>query len=110
MPVEDPEIALAERISAFFKAHGMGPHLAHLRRYYAGVRGGKPTGPWTRAHVHEWARMLRIPPHENDYPVLPRGAPCPGCDVSRPYTATVFPGGHLSRCACGTAWLVLEQN
>jgi hypothetical protein len=108
--VRDAELALVTQVAAFFQRHGMTSHLAHLRQYYREVRAGRSHKGWSRPLVHEWAKLLRLPPHENDYPVRLWGAPCTACEVSRPYTEVVFPGGHKSKCACGAAWLILDKS
>jgi hypothetical protein len=67
--------------------------------------------------VVEWLRLLKIPPREADYPVLPRGAPCPRCgSVSKDRTAAgtfvpfSFPGGWAERCiGCHATWLHVER-
>ncbi len=72
---------------------------------------------WSEDHVLEWQRLLKIPPHENDYPILPRGSPCPRCgsrSADRTATGTVvcvsFPGGWAERClGCRARWLHEEQ-
>ena len=59
-----------------------------------------------------WLSLLRIPPFEHVYKVLPRGAPCPNCGATgeRAAPATFvhgsWPGGWIEqRRRCETSWL-----
>jgi hypothetical protein len=59
----------------------------------------------------EWLRVLRLPPHEHDYPVLPRMSDCRECPSSQKVTQMTFPGGSKHRCGgCGAQWLELERE
>ncbi len=85
-----------------FRRRGMLAHVRALAR-----RELEPT------LAAEWLRYLRVPPPQDDYPVLPRGAPCPRCgsrSADRTATGTMlvvsFPGGWAERClGCRTVWL-----
>jgi hypothetical protein len=95
--------ALAEA----FARRGMWEH----RRLLLGAQ-------WSREWELEWMRFLQVPPHEVDYPVLPRGAACPRCgELSANRTATgtfvpvSFPGGWAERCVgCGATWVHVERR
>ena len=57
----------------------------------------------------QWLGVLRLPPHENDYPVLPRMSACPRCQASQAFTQMIYPGGSKHRCGgCGAEWLELD--
>ncbi len=69
------------QLDVAFRRRGM---LAHVRAL--AHRELEPT------LAAEWLRYLRVPPHQDDYPVLPRGAPCPGCgsrSADRTATGTI---------------------
>ena len=103
------ELALTERVGRELKRLGLKNHVARARSYYAAVRAGRSTDEWTHALNVEWCRLLRLPPHENDYLVRPRMAGCSSCAISQTFTQTVFPGGSKTRCAgCGAEWLELD--
>lgn len=63
MPIADQERQL---LAAAFLRRGMRGHDRALGRR-----------EWSDGHVLEWCRYLHVPPHQDDYPVLPRGVPCP---------------------------------
>ena len=65
MPIANQERQL---LAAAFQRRGMREHVHALGRR-----------EWCEDHVVEWCRFLRVPPHQDDYPVLPRGVPCPRC-------------------------------
>ena len=111
-------LAIAER----FAHYEMRVHLSLLRAYYAQRRrrkrkdaAGKQPPPWDEDMVLSWAALWRIPPLDNVYPRLEKGARCP-CGKSddtaqSTHTEGVFPEGHLSCCrACGTTWLVITRD
>ena len=107
----ETELELTARVGREFARLGLKNHVAHARRYYAAVRDARPpeAGEWTHEMIVEWARLLRLPPHEHDYPVRPRMAPCSTCELSQTFTQAVFPGGTKTRCgACGADWLELD--
>jgi hypothetical protein len=111
MPPVDarPKLALAERVGLELRRHGMLKHVGHLRRYYATVRAGRTpaSGEWDEQMVIEWAKILRIAPHEGAYPVRPRMSKC-GCASPKTYTRCVWPEGAVSVCsACHEVWLEL---
>jgi hypothetical protein len=107
---KDEELQLVERVGRELAKLGLKKHVARAREYYAAVRDGRPCDVWSRGLTVEWARMLRLPPHENDYPVRPRMSPCHGCEASRTFTAAVWPGGSLHQCdACGSRWICLDE-
>ncbi len=103
----DAHLELVARIGREFVKLGLTSHAAHLREYYADVRAGRKPGGWSREMVLGWARDLRLPPHENDIPVRPRGSSC-GCPFPSPFTARVWPGGSRHICgACHGEWIEL---
>ncbi len=105
------ELALTERVGRELVRLGLKNHVTRVRRYYAAVRAGRATDEWSHAMNVEWCRLLRLPPHENDYPVRPRMSGCATCSMSRTFTRTVFPGGSKTRCAaCGAEWLELDDG
>jgi hypothetical protein len=110
MPDDVPaKLALAERVGLELRRLGLTTHVVHLRRYYATTRAGRTPGDgeWDDAFVVEWARQLRLPPHERDYAVKPRMSSC-GCPTPKKYTQSVFPGGSKHACgACREVWLEL---
>ncbi len=87
-------LGLAERVGRELVRLGLPKHVQHLRRFYADTRAGRPLSKdgWSYGLVQEWARLLRFPPYENDYPVLPRASSC-GCPSPQTFTHGVFPGG-----------------
>ena len=86
---------------------GLASQAAHLREYYSTVRAGREPGTWSRDMVLDWARDLRLPPHEHDTPVRARGSSC-GCPSPTSYTARVWPGGARHTCtACRGTWIEL---
>jgi hypothetical protein len=103
MGIEPPAL---QQLDVAFRRRGMQRHVRALERQQLA-----PT------LVVEWLRLLKIPPHENDYPVLPRGAPCPRCgsiSADRTATGTIatisFPGGWLETClGCRMSWLHAER-
>ncbi|HMJ14782.1 MAG TPA: hypothetical protein VK524_25395 [Polyangiaceae bacterium] len=113
---------LIRAIAAEFQRHGMDSHLKLLRDYYRGYRAhkrwlsGLPRPPWHTELVIEWARIMRLPPFENAYPVLEHGAKCPTCTEKRdPLTdvgiRVAWAGGWVIQCRrCGEAWLELARK
>lgn len=104
------DLDLLARVGARIASLGLTAHRDLARRLYADLAAGRPPrkGGWTMALVIQWARLLRIPPHEKDYPVRTRADGC-GCSNPRPYTTSVFPGGAAIRCEnCNLVWLLLE--
>ena len=101
--VTEPE---RKKLADAFKRRGMREHVRALGRRL-----------WTEHFIREWMRYLRVPPHDNDYLTLPRGAPCPRCGSMSPdrtATGTLicvnFPGGWAERClGCQTVWLHEER-
>ena len=109
LPIE-AELALTEQVGRELVRLGLPTHAANARIYYADVRAGRQPKPrgWTHELIVEWARLLRLPPYENDYPVRPRSWSCT-CDSPRPYTARIFPGGARICCdACKLTWLEFD--
>lgn len=106
-PERDAELALTGRVGRELARLGLREHVARARAYYAATRAGRPSDAWSHEMNVEWLRLLRLPPHEHDYPVLARMSLCPACDVSRKITLAVFPGGSKHKCACGAEWLEL---
>lgn len=108
-PDNADELALTERVAGELTRLGLTSHVGHLREYWAALKAGRPSKVWSRELSIEWLRILRLPPHESDYPVLPRMADCPGCAISQKFTSAVFPGGAKFKCgACKTQWLELD--
>ena len=104
------ELGLTARVGAEFVRLGLQEHAARARAHYRAVRAGRVSKEWTSALTLEWARMLRLPPHERHYRVLPRMSMCPDCTTSRKLTQVVFPGGARFKCAaCDGEWLELES-
>jgi hypothetical protein len=101
-----------------FRRRQMDSHAALLRSFYADLRR-RQTGrararakDWDETMVLRWLALLRIPPFDQVYPVLPRGAPCPTCGARgeraapATFVRSVWPGGSLCECRrCGTLWL-----
>lgn len=73
---------------------------------------------WSPAFEVEWARRLRVPPHDLDYPLIPRAAPCPRCrahSANRTATRTVvvgsWPRGWAEQCLdCQATWTHVEKR
>jgi hypothetical protein len=94
------------QLDAAFRRRGMREHVRALGR-----------GQLEPSLVEEWLRLLKIPPHEADYPVLPRGSACPRCGSRSPdrtaagtYVPVSFPGGWAERCiGCQATWLHAER-
>jgi hypothetical protein len=94
------------QLLAAFQRRGMRDHVRALR-----------SRAWTDDFVLEWLRYLKIPPHQDDYPILPRGALCPRCSSRSPdrtATGTVlvvaFPGRWAERClGCRAVWMHEER-
>jgi hypothetical protein len=106
----DERLALAERLAVELKRLGMNSHVENLRGYYRRTKRHEPHGygEWNDAHVVSVARMLRVPPHENDWPVRPRNATC-SCSTPRTITHGIFPGGTVITCdACKEKWIELH--
>jgi hypothetical protein len=111
------ELDLTARVGERLKALGLGEHVALARAYYLRVQQCLPQPPaldrsWGHEMIVTWARTLRISPHEQDYPVRPRGpgTKC-GCVTPRPYTTRVFPDGSTHTCAgCKLTWLELDTS
>ena len=109
-PAVNDELALTERVGRELVRLGLHPHVKRLREYYAAIAAGRATSVWSHAMNVEWMQILRLPPYENDLPVRARMSPCTACDISRPFTEAVFPGGSKHRCACGAVWLELDAG
>lgn len=93
-----------------------GPYWLALKHDLVQPRGQKLSVTWSADQVEEWLALLRLPPFETKYPVLPAGATCPSCagaaqhGSAATHTETTFPGGWKSKCTrCGAMWLTLEQ-
>ncbi len=94
------------QLDTAFRTRGMTEHVRLLA-----------TGRLAPALVREWLRLLRIPPHHDDYPVLPRGIACPRCgswSENRMATGTFvpfsWPRGWAERCCgCHFTWLHEER-
>lgn len=97
------------RLAEAFKARHMGSHLSHLRAYW-GARQGGHTSVWDADFVEHWMAVLRLAPFEDRYPVRPPNSNCTVCLPTQAavWVAVVYPGGWLTKCKCGRAWLSLE--
>jgi hypothetical protein len=93
-------------LASAFRRRGMRDHLRALARR-----------EWTEDLVLAWLRYLKVPPHQDDYPIHPRGAPCPRCgskSANRTATGTMlvvsFPGRLAERCmGCRAVWVHEER-
>jgi hypothetical protein len=106
----DDELALTERVGRELVRRGLREHVARARQYYAALKAGRTSDAWSHAMNIEWLRLLRLPPHEDHYPVRPRMSGCEKCrGVGGLFTVTIFPGGSKSQCGgCGLQWLELD--
>lgn len=105
----DEELALTERVGRELARRGLTNQAGHLREYWVALKAGRAPKVWSHDLSVEWLRVLRLSPHEADYPVLPRMSDCPGCTVSQKFTAMNFPGGAKFKCgACKSQWLELD--
>jgi hypothetical protein len=113
----------AEQLAAEFRARGMDSHLALLRRFYAELRHRRQARArvrekgWDEGMVIGWLGLLRVPPFEHVYPLLPRDARCPRCSAEgtraapATFTKSVWPGGSLNECRqCQALWLTDEAS
>ena len=114
--VDDAEVKeqleLAERVGRELVRPGLPKHVQHVRRFYADTRAGRPLSKdgWSYSMVQEWSRTLRLPPHQNEYPVRPRPSSC-GCPSPQTFTLGVIPGGSKHKCGrCGFIWLALDRT
>lgn len=99
-------LVLCVRLGRQLVALGMRSHAEKLR-WYMRKRSPPKGEPWTKEQVIELAKALRIPPHENAYPVRERMASC-GCATPSTFTRMVWPGGSLHACGkCHQAWVEL---
>ncbi|HTS81042.1 MAG TPA: hypothetical protein VMH40_10630 [Myxococcaceae bacterium] len=115
-------MAMVEMLGTTFATRGMKRHVEELRVYWLGLaRGLVPAGRrvdvgWSESLVVEWFRVLRLPPHQWDYPVRPPSSPCPRCPAPDGHavevkTGLTFPEGRKAVCTvCGYAWLELEAD
>jgi hypothetical protein len=108
------DLDLIARVGQALVRHGRHKLAARLRRHYAAVRDGRPS-EWPPELTIEWARVLRIPPHEHDFPVRPRMSTCLACEAAGrtagKFVAAVFPGGSKHQCAgCQAIWLELDPK
>jgi hypothetical protein len=92
-------------------------HVWLLRRYYADhLRREREPNLWTERLVVEWLCLLRVPPFDRVYQVLPREAPWPICSSTEKrgapslWVESAFPGGAKLRCRCGASWLQLDRR
>lgn len=115
--------SLLQRIEALgraFRAKGMTSQARRLRIFWLAARHGLLSGKneldvhWSEAHLTDWLRTLRLPPHENELELRAKGSGCPACP--RPFgavpstrTVLVWPEGARLRCdGCGREWLELD--
>lgn len=103
-------LELIVRVGREFVRRGLNNQASEARRYYAAVRDGLEPDGWGHEMIVEWARLLRVPPHEHDYAIRPQmWRAC--CDRPRTYTAAVYPGGSKHVCeSCRSVWLELEAS
>lgn len=113
-------LAMVDTLGKAFAERGLHHHVEELRVYWLALsRGLAAPGHrlnigWSEALVVEWFRLLRLPPHADDYAVHPPSSPCPRCPRSGGHavevkTALTFPEGRKAVCTvCGTAWLELD--
>jgi hypothetical protein len=108
-------------LGAEFRRRGMDSHLGLLRSYYRELRARRLARErmgakgWDESMVVGWLALLRIPPFENVYQVLPRGKPCPKCGAvgeraaPATFVRSVWPGGSLCECRrCDARWITEE--
>lgn len=106
----DAKLDLITRVGRELVRLELHGHAAHARRLYATVRAGREPGmdEWSMDMIVTWARTLRLPPHEHDWPVREYGHQC--CDAPRTYVSGTWPGGSRTTCeACGVTWMVLDR-
>lgn len=112
---------LLRQLAAEFTRRDMRGHVELLRGFYrryarakhASVLAAKPV--WEVDLVLEWMCMLRIPPFEHAYAVLPGVTKCPTCvgiasPTSGVFTHCAVPGLLVLQCLqCGGRWLVPKE-
>jgi hypothetical protein len=115
-------MAMVETLGTAFAARAMRRHVEELRLYWMALaRGGAPARrrvevSWSEALVVEWFRVLKLPPHQHDYPVRRPSSPCPRCPAPTGHavevkTGMTFPEGRKAVCTvCGAAWLELDAD
>jgi hypothetical protein len=114
-------MAMVETLGSAFAARGMRRHVEELRLYWQalarGAQGGRrPEVSWSEDLVVEWFRVLKLPPHQHDYPVRPPSSACPRCRAPEGHavevkTGLTFPEGRKAVCTmCGSAWLELDAE
>lgn len=110
--------AALEQLGREFTRRGMHRHAAKLRVFYAHfLRRQRELQPreWSETIVIEWLRLLRIPPFDTVYAVVPSGTmSCPYCppdgEIWDRFVKRVFEGGWLAECRrCARAWVVDER-
>ncbi len=113
-------LAMVDTLGRALAERGLHRHVEELRVYWLALSRGL-AGPgqrlnigWSETLVVEWFRLLRLPPHADDYPVRPPSSPCPRCPRPAGHavevkTALTFPEGRKAVCTvCGAAWLELD--
>lgn len=103
-------LELTERVGRELVRRGLNSQASEARRYYAAVRAGREPDRWSHEMIVEWARLLRVSPHEHDYAVRPQmWREC--CDRPKTYTAAIFPEGSKHVCeSCRSVWLELDAS
>jgi hypothetical protein len=99
-----------------FRRRGMVEQLRQLRIYYLAVKyrldgRGKVEIHWDPDVVVEWCRVLRVPPHQDAYPIKASSscARCAGL-MDTVFTVRVFPGGAKLECRrCGDVWVYFHD-
>jgi hypothetical protein len=113
----DGLLALVVELGRELRRRGMAEQLRQLRIYYLALKHrldarGKVEIYWDEDAVVEWCRVLRLPPHQDAYPVQ-RSNRCARC-VGKPdtvFTQRIFPGGAKFECrTCGSVWLCLHDR
>jgi hypothetical protein len=113
-------MAMVDTLGRALAERGLHRHVEELRVYWLALARGL-AGPtqrlqvgWSEALVVEWFRILRLPPHSDDYPIRPPSSACPRCPQATGHavevkTALTFPEGRKAVCTvCGAAWLELD--
>ncbi len=87
-------------------------HAKLLREFYGAIRDRRPcANTWSEAFVDQWLAMLRLPPFERVFDLLPACSVCATCNanpgaIPSRRTENTFPGGALMRCdGCGRQWV-----
>ncbi len=107
-------MAMVETLGSAFAARGMRRHVEELRLYWQALARGLVQGgrrlevSWSEDLVVEWFRVLKLPPHQHDYPIRPPSSPCPRCRAPEGHavevkTGLTFPEGRKAVCTVCSA-------